>query len=206
MRKLLFILFMMSSVCLSLTAQESDNRIRQKMSQATSAMNTMQCDFVQTKHIRMLNREMVSKGKMYYQKTACLRWEYVTPYTYTFILNHDKVVLKNSRRKDVIDVKQNKVFSEIAQIMMSSVVGDCLTDDKNFSSTITVSGAEWVVALKPKRREVRQMFSGITLHFSQKTALVTKVEITEKSGDKTVITLTNIRSNEKISADMFSIH
>ncbi len=206
MKKILFIWLMACSVFLSLSAQSNEHEIRQKISQAAAAMKTMQCDFVQTKHMKMLNHEMVSKGKLYYQQTACLRWEYTSPYTYTFILNHDKVLLKNTRRNDVIDVKQNKIFKEIVQIMMSSVVGNCLTDDKNFRSSISTSGSEWVVTLLPLRREVKQMFPKIVLHFSQKHASVTQVELLEKSGDRTVIILKNIKTNEKISTDLFSIH
>jgi outer membrane lipoprotein-sorting protein len=35
--------------------------------------------------------------------------------------------------------------------------------------------------------------------------MVKQVELIEKNGDKTVIELNNIRTNEKISADMFTI-
>lgn len=103
--------------------------IKQKINQAAAALNTMQCDFIQTKHLRMLNDKMVSKGKMYYQKSDKLRWEYVTPYAYVFILNKDKVLVRNKGRNDVIDVNRNKVFKEVARIMMSSVVGNCLSDE-----------------------------------------------------------------------------
>ncbi len=206
MKKIFLILLMVCTVWLSLSAQVNEHQIRQKISQSAAAMKTMQCDFVQTKHMKMLNHEMVSKGKLYYQQTACLRWEYVTPYTYTFILNNDKVLLKNTRRNDVIDVRQNKMFKEIVQIMMGSVVGNCLTDEKDFRSSITTAGSEWVVTLSPLRREVKQMFPKIVLHFSQRQAVVTQVELLEKSGDRTVINLKNIKTNEKISADIFSVN
>ena len=92
---------------------QSEVQIRQQINHAASQMKSMQCDFVQTKHLKMLNDKMVAKGKMYYRQGNQLRWEYVTPYAYTFILNNNKVLLKNSRRNDVIDVNQNKVFKEI---------------------------------------------------------------------------------------------
>jgi outer membrane lipoprotein carrier protein len=165
----------------------------------------MQCDFVQTKHLKMLNEEMVSKGRMYYQQSHCLRWEYTSPYTYTFIINHDKVLLKNQQRHDVIDVNQNKFFKEIANIMMNSVVGNCLNDDKSFKSSISVSGQKWVATLSPQRRDMKQMFREIILHFSQREAMVTQVELIEKNGDKTTIELKNMRTNETISPDMFTV-
>ena len=73
--------------------QQTEQTVKQKINQAASGIKTMQCDFVQTKHLKMLNDKLVSKGKMYYQKSDKLRWEYVSPYAYTFILNADKVLL-----------------------------------------------------------------------------------------------------------------
>ena len=205
MKRLLILLFVFVSVQLSLMAQQSEAQIRQAITQAASAMKTMQCDFIQTKHLRMLNDKMTSKGRMYYQQTNRLRWEYTSPYSYTFILNDDKVLLKNKQRNDVIDVNKNKLFREIARIMMNSVVGTSLTDDKSFKSTIATNGNEWIASLLPQRKDLKQLFQKIILHFNKHNAMVKQVELIEKNGDKTVIELNNIRTNEKISADMFTI-
>ena len=205
MKRLLILLFVFVSVHLSLTAQQSEAQIRQAITQAASAMKTMQCDFTQTKHLKMLNDKMTSKGRMYYQQTNRLRWEYTSPYSYTFILNDDKVLLKNKQRNDVIDVNKNKLFREIARIMMNSVVGTSLTDDKSFKSTIATNGNEWIASLLPQRKDMKQLFQKIILHFNRTNAMVKQVELIERNGDKTVIELNNIRTNEKISADMFTI-
>ena len=205
MKRLLILLFVFVSVHLSLIAQQNETQIRQAITQAASAMKTMQCDFTQTKHLKMLNDKMTSKGRMYYQQTNRLRWEYTSPYSYTFILNDDKVLLKNKQRNDVIDVNKNKLFREIARIMMNSVVGTSLTDDKSFKSTIATNGNEWIASLLPQRKDLKQLFQKIILHFNKHNAMVKQVELIEKNGDRTVIELNNIRTNEKINADMFTI-
>jgi len=205
MKRLLILLFVLVSVHLSLMAQQNEAQIRQAITQAASTMKTMQCDFTQTKHLKMLNDKMTSKGRMYYQQTNRLRWEYTSPYSYTFILNDDKVLLKNKQRNDVIDVNKNKLFREIARIMMNSVVGTSLTDDKSFKSTIATNGNEWIASLLPQRKDMKQLFQKIILHFNRTNAMVKQVELIERNGDKTVIELNNIRTNEKISADMFTI-
>ena len=205
MKRLLILLFVLVSVHLSLMAQQNEAQIRQAITQAASTMKTMQCDFTQTKHLKMLNDKMTSKGRMYYQQTNRLRWEYTSPYSYTFILNDDKVLLKNKQRNDVIDVNKNKLFREIARIMMNSVVGTSLTDDKSFKSTIATNGNEWIASLLPQRKDMKQLFQKIILHFNRTNAMVKQVELIEKNGDKTVIELNNIKTNEKISADMFTI-
>ena len=96
------------------------NQVRQRINAVAAQTKTMECDFVQTKTVRMLNSKLVSRGKMYYQQASKLRWQYVTPYQYTFVLNGNQVRLKSHGRNDVINVAQNKMFKEITRIMMTS--------------------------------------------------------------------------------------
>ncbi len=171
-----------------------------------AAMKTMECDFVQTKHLKMLNDKMVSHGRMYYQQSSKLRWEYTAPYTYTFILNDNKVMLKNSRRTDVIDVNQNKMFKEIARIMMNSIVGKCLTDDKSFKTSIQETPNEWIATLLPQKKDMKQMWTKLILHFDRNKNTVVQVEMHEKSGDYTVIELKNNKLNKAIDARIFNVN
>lgn len=205
MKRLLFLILILSHI-IPLSAQQlTEEQIKQKVNQTASAMKTMQCDFVQTKHLKMLNNDFVSHGKMYYQQSNKLRWEYTSPYSYTFILNNDQVLLKNKQRNDLIDVKQNKLFREIVRIMMSSVVGNCLADDKNYKVSVAAIGNEWVATLLPQRKDMKQMFQKLVLHFHAKKSVVNTVELFDKNGEKTIIELKNIRINETIHPHMFVI-
>lgn len=183
----------------------NSQKVVQQISQAAQSMKTMQCDFVQTKHLKMLNDKMVSKGKMYYQQADKLHWEYTTPYTYTFILNGSKVLLKKGIRNDVINVSQNKMFKEIARIMMNSVVGKCLTDTKSFKTSISESQSEYVATLIPQTKDMKQMWTKLVLHFNRKQMMVSKVEMHEKNGDRTIIELLNAQTNKTIDAKQFAI-
>ena len=185
---------------------QTERQVKAVVDQASAQLKTMQCDFVQTKHLKLLNDRMVSKGKMYYQQHDKLRWEYVSPYQYTFIMSGQQVLLKNNGRKDVIDVNQSKAFKSIAQIMLNSVVGKCLTADKDFRSSIDISGSEYIATLQPLKKELKSMFEKIVLHFDKQRLLVTKVELLEKKGDRTIIELRNIVTNASIPSNTFSVH
>lgn len=207
MKKIVFITFLLSFFLINpaLAQKATQAQVKQQISQAASKLKSMQCDFVQTKHLKMLNDKVVSKGKMYYQQSDKLRWEYVSPYKYTFILNGSKVQLKNSKRNDVIDVEKNKLFKEIARIMMSSVVGNCM-NDKSFKVTISDGKTEWIATMVPQRKEMKQMFQTIKLHFNKQNSMVSMVELIEKNGDKTVIELKNIKTNVAIAPNIFSVN
>ena len=207
MKKLfLFFFAVVLSTTVSLAQSTGDAKIKQQINAVASKMKTMQCDFVQTKYMKMLNDKMVSYGRMYYQQSDKLRWEYTSPYTYTFVLNGSKVLLNKGKRSDVINVNQSKFFKEIVRIMMNSVVGKCLTDEKDFKVSISTSSSEWVATLVPQRKDMKQMFQKIVLHFSRSQMMVSSVELIEKKGDRTVIQLKNVKTNSTINAKMFSVN
>ena len=203
MRRLLVIFMVMLSCGGS--AQTGDRQIVDKINRATSALASMECEFVQTKSVRMLNEKMLSKGKLYYRRADKLRWEYVSPYSYTFIINGAKVYLRNNGRSDVIDVNRNKMFKEIAAIMMNSIVGKSINDEKTFRTEIKDEAQEWLITLTPQTKEMKQMFERILLHFNKQLSVVDKVEMYEKKGDVTVISLTNIKKNQKTDASLFTL-
>lgn len=205
MKRILLILMCLTPV-LAMAQNEGEQKIIQKISKAAQSMTSMQCDFVQTKHMKLLNDNMVSYGKMYYQQNSKLRWEYTSPYTYTFILNDSKVLLKKGNRNDVIDVNQNKMFKEIARMMMNSVVGKCLTDKKDFKISVAETPEQYVATLLPQKKDMKQMFSKVILYVNKRQLSIAKVEMQEKKGDNTVIELKNIQLNKNINASVFAIN
>lgn len=186
-------------------AQTSQAQIIEKVNKASAAMKTLECDFVQTKHLKILNENMVSKGKMYYSQPDKLRWEYTSPYTYTFILNSNQVLLRNDSRSDVINVDQNKMFKEIARMMMNSIVGKCLSDDKSFQTTIKETPTEWVAELIPLKKDMKQMWDKLILHFDRARNYVVRVEMHEKNGDYTIIDLKNVKKDQSLPSGVFNV-
>lgn len=173
---------------------------------AASSLKTMQCKFRQTKKLSLLNDKMVSTGVMYYSQPAKLRWQYMTPYNYTFVINGTKVMMKTGGRKNVIDARQSKMFKEITQIMVNSVTGKCLSNKKEFKTTMYKSNKEWTAHLVPMTKELKSMFKTIVLHISPKQGLVTQVDLVEKTGDITNITLSNYKTNAPINAKVFTVN
>lgn len=206
MKRYLFVFALSLLSFISMAQSPLQSEIIKQINEASAQMRSLECDFVQTKFMHILDDKMVSKGKMYYQQADKLRWEYVTPYTYTFILNESQVLLKNDNRSDVIDVNQNKIFKEIARLMMNSIVGNCLSDVKTFKTNVEVSGKDWVATLLPQKKDMKQMWNKLILHINPDLKIVYRVEMHEPSGDYTIIDLTNVKTNNKISPEVFDIN
>lgn len=207
--KYLFLITAIWSV-LSATAQKpagvgESKKMIEQVCAAAGKMQTLQCDFRQEKRLSLLETNMVSTGKMYYKGGKALKWEYVSPYAYTFLLNGDKIMLGSQGKTDVIQVNSSKTFKQIARIMMHSITGKCLSDTEDFHVTMLVEGNEWVAELIPRQKELAQLFTRIRLHIDPKSQTATEVELTEKSGDLTRITMTNIKKNTPLDDALFHI-
>lgn len=192
--------------CCALTVSaQTVNQVRQRVNTVAAQMKTMECDFVQTKTVRMLNSKLISRGKMYYQQTGKLRLQYLSPYQYTFVLNGNQVKLKSQGRNDVINVEQNKMFKEITRIMMNSVLGKCVDSSRDFKVALSGSGNNWKALMTPQSKTMKQMFQSISVVFNYQRGTVSAVQLVEKNGNKTVIVLKNVKSNQPLHADLFSI-
>lgn len=206
MRKLLILFTLCLTFSISFAQKFDQTKALSEISTAASSIKTMECDFVQTKSLKMLGDKMISKGQMWCQQPNMLRWQYNSPYTYTFILNNNKVTVKKGNHSDVIDVNKNKMFKEIARIMMNSVLGKVLTDKTDFKASVVQKGQYYIVTLIPQKKEMKQLFTSIILHYETKLKLVTKVEMHEKNGDTTLIELKNIKKNTPINVSQFKIN
>jgi outer membrane lipoprotein carrier protein len=198
--------------CMNICAQplapatkEQQQLMLEKIEASSKKMKSLICDFEQTKELSILNEKMVSKGKMYYRQENCLRWEYVSPYTYTFVLNDNKILMQTGKSRNVMDVKSSKLFQEVVKMMVNSINGNGLTDIKNFTAAYYWSGKEWKITLTPLQKEVKKMFSVIELTFNVKDYTVDQVKMNEPNGDTTLIRLSGKQFNLKIEDEKFAI-
>lgn len=203
MMRTLFILIASLLSCVAMA--QNDTQIIEQISAASAKITTLECDFVQTKHLKILDNRLVSHGKMYYSQPDKLRWEYVTPYSYIFIMNQNQILLKNSTRADVIDVNQNKIFKDISRLMMNSIMGDMLKDNTTFEISMASTKGGYTATLIPIKREMKQMWTKLVLLFDAESLGVKRMEMHEKSGDCTIIELENVKINRAINSTLFNL-
>lgn len=209
MKKLTIILLLLLALLPDATAATLTPRQKQevitKLNKSTTAMKSMQCGFTQTKYLSLLSDKMVSKGHMYYQQPYKLRWEYSSPYQYTFILNGTEVYVRNKSKKDVINTNNNKLFKEVARIMLRTVTGKALSDAADFSIDVSDGGSLWKVILIPRKKDLKRMFSKIILSFRKSDSIISEIDMYEKNNDRTNIILKDVTANGKINESLFVI-
>lgn len=210
MRKILLsCLLVFLSPCLPMMGQtkltaEQQKQIVEKIDKASSAMKTMQCDFTQTKRMKMLSKDMQSKGVMYFKRPDKLRWQYTSPYDYTFIMNGDKVQIKSMKSTKNIDVQQNKMFRQITNIILSSITGGTPRTSADFTVELWQQDKSYFVKLYPKKKELKQLYQYLEIWFDPALTKVSTVKMMEKTGDMTIVNLLNTKYGVTINEKMFA--
>lgn len=194
---------LMSLPVFSQTA-DSDGIIRQ-INGYSAGIRSLECGFVQTRSLKILDDRMVSEGKMYCQQPGMLRWEYTSPYSSVFILNGNNVMLKNADGSVVTGAGSNRMYREMAGFILDSISGRYLLDDKSFDVSVEESADEWVLTLLPLKKNMRQMWSRIVLHFDRRSKTASMIEMHEQTGDMTVISFRDVRVNGDIDSSVFNV-
>lgn len=192
-------------VSVAAAAQPAKEDIIKEIIETGSSMKSLQCGFVQTRKMSIMSTEAVSEGTMHYQQPDKLRWEYLTPYKNIFVLNGTEALLQNEARAEVVDIEQNRRFKGIARLMTGSISGSFLSDDKSFDVSLQETPLEWVVTLVPLRREMKQMWTRIVMHFNRSGKHVSSIGLYEQNGDCTEITFNKVVKNGAIAPETFNI-
>ena len=187
------------------TGAEAEQMIA-AVNRTAEGIHTIQGRFTQVKTMSFLNDKMTSTGMLYLTDKGQLRWEFVTPYPYVFIINNNQVTIRSGKKTQNIDMKSSRLFEGIARIMVNSMTGRCLQKNGDFDVEMYTRGTEWIAWLTPKKAQMKKMFKLVKLHFSSTQNMVTSVEMTEPSGDNTVIELKDVTINQPVDEKVFTLH
>lgn len=197
MKKIISAIFMSVSVLSG--AQSLDTQaIISEMSEANASISSISCDFVQTRHVKLLNEDMVSKGRMAYLRPDRLRWEYTSPYPSVFVFNGNKVRINNGGQIQAVDANQSRVFKEIAATMMSFIGGGSFFDSKAFKIDVADASGYWIATLVPQKGGFKQFCSELVLHINKSDKTVRTIIMQESSGDRTTIEMKNTVVNGEV--------
>ena len=196
---------------LSMTGQtkltkEQEKDVLEKMEKSSNALHSLQCDFVQSKRMKILNKDMISKGVLYFKKPDKIRWQYTTPYDYIFIMNGDKVQIKSTKSTKNIDIQGNKIFRQVTSIILNTITGGGLKNSPDFDVELFKLNDVYFAKMRPKKREVMQVYSSIEVYFNASLTMVESIKMIEKSGEYTVVKLISPKVNNPINENVFKVN
>ena len=159
-----------------------------------AAVNTIESRFTQEKHMALLDKPVTSEGLFYFEKPGRIRWQYTKPFQNGFLIDGKKTY---RLEKDQKEEQKNPMAYNLAAQLLAWLTFDLETLSKQYSVQFTPQG----VILTPLKEG---FISQITVTFSATNPqALSRVEIAETGGDKTVLRFINPKTNQKLPAEAF---
>ncbi|NME66511.1 LolA family protein [Flammeovirga aprica] len=199
-----FTFLLIQSVCWAQQYEPIENTDQAIMDLKENAktIQSISSDFVQTKHLSLMNQDLISKGAFLYKSPNRLRWEYLSPITYAIIINGDIISMIDEEKTNTFDASSNPIFSVVNKMMLNMVNGN-IGDDENFEVKYFKGDNTVKMQLKPKDSNWSQYMAELHLYISLKDYSVFKVVIKEQGEDYTQFDFVDHKYNETISDDNF---
>jgi len=171
----------------------------------SAEISSLQSDFIQKKSITMLENKIISEGSFIYKRNNKLRMEYRKPYTFLFVMENDRVSIKNNQQKSSVSTNSNKLFKMISQMTIDCVTGNVL-NSKDFDIEIFENTKVWYLVLKPRLKLLKSLFETIDILISKNDFTVERIELKETSGDNTTLIFSNKKINIQVNDEVFQVN
>jgi outer membrane lipoprotein carrier protein len=197
------ILFSAMSVvpCLGLTTQEVVRKIQAQYEKISS----LTADFAQESTSKMLNQTRITKarGKVYFQKSGLMRWEYTTTPKNEWVSDGKTLWFYQPEENQVV---VGKVDVEAGRLFLAFLVGQGDLrrdfDVHRWDQEVDESEEGYRVELTP--REPHAMMNRLILTIDRKTGYVDQAEIYDAYGNLTRTRFKHIRVNRELAPDLFT--
>lgn len=173
-----------------------------KIKTYTSETISIKSNFIQEKHLTMLEEVLISEGHFIFQKENNVLWEYTHPIDYAIIVYDSKFIIRDVDKFSEFNIESNRMFKEINNMIITSVSGNFL-NNPDFEATYFENNEFYLVNLIPVKPEVKNMLSEIEIYFDKKDISVSKVKFIEPGDDFTLIKFFNKEFNQPIPEQVF---
>ncbi|MDR0823322.1 MAG: outer membrane lipoprotein carrier protein LolA [Endomicrobium sp.] len=171
-----------------------------------TTVSNIEADFKAERIVAISKKPFVSSGKIYFQKPNNLRWEYLAPLKYAFVNANNKthLIQYDDKNKKVVKDITNRQEAKAADYLNMFVNMDMKIIEE-FYNIKTFSTDKESIVLSPKNNSDSQIIDKIQIFLSKKEIAVERVEIIYKNSDKMIISFANIKINQKLPNNVFSI-
>jgi outer membrane lipoprotein-sorting protein len=164
-------------------------------------ISSVEAEFVQKKHMEILSRPLVSKGKLFFQVPQSLRWEYISP-VHSILLMHGGTVTRYIKKGGAV-TKDSSARLQSMQIVLQEIT---MWMKGNFDANPGFKPelkAGRIIVLTPKEKSMADIIQRIELKLSKEPGVIQSVIIYESKKSYTVIDFGRVTMNAKLPDSLF---
>ncbi len=162
---------------------------------------SVEAEFVQEKHMEILSRPLVSKGKFYFQLPGSIRWEYRSPVR-SILLMHGGSIKRYVKKGDKM-VTESTAGMQSMQVVIGEITQWMKGDfDKNPSFAPQLRQGR-VILLTPRDKSLADIIQRIELKLGETPGTIRTVTIYESKNSYTVLGFAGIKLNKSFPDSLF---
>lgn len=196
--KRFFILALLTVACgwaFAQTPQEKEAFAR--IVSSTTGMKTMTADFVETKHLQMLEEDAVQSGRLWYKAPSSMRWEYGKDF-FGVLSQRGAYMVRGGKRDGAL----TRGFSQTGK-MVTGLISNLSDNLKEYKVTYVKEGKDLKVTAVPTSPRMKGMVDSVVMKFDTATCLIKSFEIRNSAG-YTLITFSNVKKDVEIDSQLFN--
>jgi outer membrane lipoprotein-sorting protein len=197
MKQMLIVVAVMACGFFFLGWADSLEGIKQK----AQDIRSIQADFVQEKHMKILIRPLISEGKLYFSTPQSLRWEYTHPIQSLLVMHNEDIKRYVMSSEGMIE--DNSAALQAMQIFLQEIISWIQGDfekNQDFTAGLQPGG---IIFLKPKEPEMMNFIEKIALKLTDTPGIIESVTIYETPTTYTLIKFKDTKINQKIEESVF---
>ncbi len=184
---------------------ETLEEVLAKIRQRQKTVDTIEAEFRQEKTVDLLADTQISSGTFSFATPDKVRWDYVEPTPVVMVIaeGHLTTWFPELHRAETLEVSrfQDRIF----KYMGAGNALDELSSYFNFRFTEKKSSNSYRLDLVPKSKQIEKRVRSITIWIERETYLTNRIEYVEGDGDSTVYEFSNIRVNEGLDMNRFTL-
>lgn len=205
MRKRLLFLFVATAVFASAQTvldEAQTAAVLEKLAQKNAAIQTIQCEFVQTNHVAVLTNDVQQKGHFYFQHPDKVCMVYSQPQGDMMLMDGDLLKMVSGGKVSTVSAKSNPMAGQMQNMLTACLSGD-LARLKNKRSAIscTESATEYQFTILSTDRQ--NPYCQIVMNFSKSDLALTMLQLIERNGNFIKYNFVKTVFNQKIAAGVF---
>jgi outer membrane lipoprotein-sorting protein len=196
--------FLAAAAVLTFAAEAQADAVDDALARITKAresIQTLKASFEQTRVIGLLASEVKSKGRLTLVRPDRLRWDLFPPDEVTYWIGPEGLALRNADGVTKIGKAAAGRFASVLGDLLVMLGGDMRTLRTRYAISVEEKGDTLSITARPSDEEVKKHISSLSMQAKDRGAVVERIEIHEKNGDKSLIVFGKMTKNEPVDAD-----
>lgn len=170
----------------------------------SASIKTITSNFTQEKVLTALTEKITSNGTFQFKRESKVRLEYTKPFSYLMVMNGDKMLVRDHNKESRMNMKNNKLFQQINQIMIDCLQGSIM-ESKDFTTRVFENEKLFLLEMTPVSKSLKNFFETIVLKIEKSDYSVQSMLMNEPGGDYTMLTFTDKKLNVTLQDEVFSL-